>query len=70
MVHFSFEYIAWIYSMLSSIRTLETKPQYSRRPFQFSVNEVFRMKAKHFSFKMTGDLKACETVAEDAVLFM
>ena len=22
------------------------------RPFQFSVNEVFRIKAEHFSFKM------------------
>ena len=32
----------------TSIRTLETKT----RPFQFSVNEVFRMKAEHFSFKM------------------
>ena len=26
--------------------------QFLRRPFQFSVNEVFRMKAEHFSFKM------------------
>ena len=40
------------YSMLPSIRTLETKTQFLRRIFQFSVNEVFRMKAKHFSFKM------------------
>ena len=40
------------YSMLASIRTLETKTQFLRRPFQFSVNEVFRMKAEHFSFKM------------------
>ena len=40
------------YSMLPSIRTLETKTQFLRRPFQFSVNEVFRMKAEHFSFKM------------------
>ena len=37
--------------MLPSIRTLETKTQILRRPFQFSVNEVFRMKAEHFSFK-------------------
>ena len=36
----------------TSIPTLETKTQYLRRPFQFSVNEVFRMKAEHFSFKM------------------
>ena len=52
----------------TSIRTLETKTQFLRRPFQFSVNEVFRMKADHFSFKKS-DLKACETVAQDAVLF-
>ena len=36
----------------TSIRTLETKTQFLRRTFQFSVNEVFRMKAEHFSFKM------------------
>ena len=36
----------------TSIRTLETKTQFLRRPFQLSVNEVFRMKAEHFSFKM------------------
>ena len=36
----------------TSIRTLETKTQFLRRPFQFSVNEVFRMKAEHFSFKI------------------
>ena len=36
----------------TSIRTLETKTQLLRRPFHFSVNEVFRMKAEHFSFKM------------------
>ena len=36
----------------TSIRTLETKTQFLRRPFQFSVNEVLRMKAEHFSFKM------------------
>ena len=36
----------------TSIRTLETKTQFLRRHFQFSVNEVFRMKAEHFSFKM------------------
>ena len=40
------------YSMLPSIRTLETKTQFLRCPFQFSVNEGFRMKAEHFSFKM------------------
>ena len=31
--------------MLPSIRTLKTKTQFLRRPFQLSVNEVFRMKA-------------------------
>ena len=36
----------------TSIRTLEKKTQFLRRPFQLSVNEVFRMKAEHFSFKM------------------
>ena len=36
----------------TSIRTLETKIQFLRRPFQLSLNEVFRMKAEHFSFKM------------------
>ena len=36
----------------TSIRTLKTKTQFLRRPFQFSVNEVFRMKPEHFSFKM------------------
>ena len=59
--------------MLPSIRTvavfgqLKQKKIFLRRPFQFSVNEVFRMKAEHFSFKMK--FKARETVAEDAVLF-
>ena len=59
--------------MLSSIRTvpvfgnLKQKKLFLRRPFQFSVNEVFRMKAEHFSFKIK--FKACKTVAEDAVLF-
>ena len=55
----------------TSIRTLKTKTQFLKRPFQFSVNEVFRVKAEHFSFKMKvfGEFKACETVAEDAVLF-
>ena len=55
----------------TSIRTIKTKTQSLRRPFQLSVNEVFRMKADHFGFKMKvfGELKACETVAEDAVLF-
>ena len=32
--------------------SLKTKTQFLRRPFQFSVNEVFRMKAEHFSLKM------------------
>ena len=41
-----------LYSMLPSIRTLKTKTQFLRRPFQLSVNEVFRMKAEHFGFKM------------------
>ena len=36
----------------TSIRTLETKTEFLRRPFQFSVNGVFRMKAEHFSFKI------------------
>ena len=36
----------------TSIRTLETRTQVLRGPFQLSVNEVFRMKAEHFSFKM------------------
>ena len=34
------------------MRPLKTKTQFLRRPFQFSVNKVFRMKAEHFSFKM------------------
>ena len=44
--------------MLPSIRTvpvsghLKTKTQFLRRPFQFPVNEVLRMKAEHFNFKM------------------
>ena len=47
-----------IYSMLPSIRTvpvsahLKQKPNFWRALFQFSGNEVFRMKAEHFSFKM------------------
>ena len=36
----------------TGMRPLKTKTQFLRRPFQFSVNEVFRMKAEHFSFKM------------------
>ena len=36
----------------TSIRTLKTKNHFLRRPFQFSVNEVFRMKIEHFSFKV------------------
>ena len=34
------------YSMLPSIRPLK-KNQFLQRPFQFSVNEVFRMEAEH-----------------------
>ena len=30
----------------------KAKTQFLGRPFQFSVNEVFRMKAEHFSFKV------------------
>ena len=47
----SIQYVAQ-YPDGTSIRTLETKTQFLRRPFQFSVNEVFRMKGEHFSFKM------------------
>ena len=36
----------------TSIRTLKTKTHFLRRRFQFSVNEVFRMKARHFIFKV------------------
>ena len=36
----------------TSIRTLKTKTQFLRRPFQLSVNKVFRAKAEHFGFKM------------------
>ena len=36
----------------NSIRTLATETQFLRRPFQLSVNEVFRVKAEHFGFKM------------------
>ena len=36
----------------TSIRKLKTKTQFLRRTFQLSVNEVFRMKAEHFGFKM------------------
>ena len=45
------QYVAQ-YPDCTSIRTLETKTQFLRCPFQFSVNEVFRMKAEHFSFKI------------------
>ena len=34
----------------TNIRTLKTKTHFLGRPFQFSVNEVFRMKAEHFGF--------------------
>ena len=47
----SIQYVAQ-YPDGTSIRPLKTKTQFLRRPFQFSVNEVFRMKAEHFSFKM------------------
>ena len=47
---FGLQYVAQ-YSVGTSIRTLKTRTQFLRRPFQFSVNEVFRMKAEHFSFK-------------------
>ena len=36
----------------TSIPTLKTKTQFLTRPFQLSVNEVLRMKAEYFSFKM------------------
>ena len=36
----------------TSIPTLKTKTQFLRGPFQLSVNEVFRMKGEHLSFKM------------------
>ena len=36
----------------TSIRTLKTNTQFLRRPFQLSVNKIFRMKAEHFGFKM------------------
>ena len=45
------QYVAQ-YPDSTSIGTLETKTQFWRRPFQFSVNEVCWMKAEHFSFKM------------------
>ena len=41
-----------LYLVGTSIRTLKTKTQFLRCPFQFSVNEVFRTKADHFSFKI------------------
>ena len=48
---FLLQYVAQ-YPEGTSIRTLKTKTQFLRRSFQFPVNEVFRMKARHFSFKM------------------
>ena len=36
----------------TSIQTLKTKTPFLRRPFQLSVNKVFRMNAEHFGFKM------------------
>ena len=51
-LHFlSVQYVAQ-YPDGTSIRTFKTKTQFLRRPFQLSANEVFRMKAEHFSFKM------------------
>ena len=43
--------------MLSSIRPVPVSKKKKKkkklgRPFQFSVNGVFRIKAEHFSFKM------------------
>jgi len=46
------QYVDAQYSVATSSRTLKTKTQFLRRPFQLSVNEVFRIKAEHFSFKM------------------
>ena len=48
---FLLQYVAQ-YPEGTSIRTLKTKTQFLKRPFQFSVNEVFRMKAEHFRFNM------------------
>ena len=45
------QYVAQ-YPAGTSVRPLKTKTQFLRRPFQFSVNEVFQIKAEHFSFKM------------------
>ena len=45
-----FTYVAQ-YPDGTNIRTLKTNTQFLRRPFQLSVNEVFRIKAEHFSFK-------------------
>ena len=50
-VLFPLQYVAQ-YPDGTSIPTLETKTQFLRRLFQFSVNKVFGMKAEHFSFKM------------------
>ena len=47
----SLQYVAQ-YPDGTSIRTLEAKTQFLRRPFQFSVKEVFRMRAEYFGFKM------------------
>ena len=38
--------------MLPSIRPPKTKAQFLPRPFQFSVNKIFRMGADDLSFKM------------------
>ena len=48
---YSVQYVAQ-YRDGTSIRTLKAKTQFLRRPFQLSVNKVFRMKAEHFGFKM------------------
>ena len=59
------QYVAQ-YPAGTSIWPLKTKTQFLRRSFQFSVNEVFRMKAEGERF---GESTACKTVAEGAVLF-
>ena len=64
--------VAQQYPAGTSVRPLKTKTQFLRRPFQFSVNEVFRMKAEHFIFKMkvlASSVTASEIVVEGAVLF-
>ena len=48
---FMVQYVAQ-YPDGTSFRTLETRTQFLRDPFQLSANKVFRMKAEHFSFNM------------------